>query len=88
MAETQRATFGAGCFWGVEVAFRQIERVVAAAVGYQGGSYQNPSYQDVRSGHTGHAEVVKITFVGELPKTATGKLKRYMLRKDAALRGA
>jgi len=62
MAETQRATFGAGCFWGVEVAFRQIEGVVAAAVGYEGGSYQNPSYQDVCSGHTGHAEVVEITY--------------------------
>ena len=62
MAETQRATFGAGCFWGVEVAFRQIEGVVATAVGYEGGSYQNPSYQDVCSGHTGHAEVVEITY--------------------------
>jgi peptide-methionine (S)-S-oxide reductase len=62
MAETQRATFGAGCFWGVEVAFRQVEGVVATAVGYEGGSYQNPSYQDVCTGHTGHAEVVEITY--------------------------
>jgi peptide-methionine (S)-S-oxide reductase len=62
MAETQQATFGAGCFWGVEVAFRQIEGVVATAVGYEGGSYQNPSYQDVCTGHTGHAEVVEITY--------------------------
>jgi len=62
MAETQRATFGAGCFWGVEVAFRQVEGVVATAAGYEGGSYQNPSYQDVCTGHTGHAEVVEITY--------------------------
>jgi peptide-methionine (S)-S-oxide reductase len=62
MAETQQATFGAGCFWGVEVAFRQIEGVAATAVGYEGGSYQNPSYQDVCTGHTGHAEVVEITY--------------------------
>jgi len=62
MAETQRATFGAGCFWGVEIAFRQLEGVVAAAVGYEGGSYQNPSYHDVCTGHTGHAEVVEVAY--------------------------
>jgi peptide-methionine (S)-S-oxide reductase len=62
MAETQKATFGAGCFWGVEVAFRQVEGVVATAAGYEGGSYQNPSYQDVCTGHTGHAEVVEVTY--------------------------
>jgi peptide-methionine (S)-S-oxide reductase len=62
MAETRKATFGAGCFWGVEVAFRQVEGVVATAVGYEGGSYQNPSYQDVCTGHTGHAEVVEVTY--------------------------
>jgi len=62
MAETRKATFGAGCFWGVEVAFRQVEGVVATAAGYEGGSYQNPSYQDVCTGHTGHAEVVEVRY--------------------------
>jgi peptide-methionine (S)-S-oxide reductase len=62
MAETQKATFGAGCFWGVEVAFRQVEGVVATAVGYEGGSYQSPSYEDVCAGDTGHAEVVEVTY--------------------------
>jgi peptide-methionine (S)-S-oxide reductase len=62
MADTRKATFGAGCFWGVEVAFRQLEGVESTAVGYEGGSYQNPSYQDVCTGHTGHAEVVEVTY--------------------------
>jgi peptide-methionine (S)-S-oxide reductase len=58
----QKATFGAGCFWGVEAAFRQIPGVVDAAVGYEGGTLQNPTYQDVCSDETGHAEVVEVTY--------------------------
>ena len=60
--ERQQATFGAGCFWGVEVTFAQIEGVVSTAVGYMGGTRDNPSYHDVCSGETGHAEVVHVEF--------------------------
>jgi len=56
------ATFGAGCFWGVEESFRQIPGVLDTSVGYLGGLTQNPTYQDVCTDETGHAEVVQITY--------------------------
>jgi len=59
---TEIATFGAGCFWGVEAAFQQVPGVVETAVGYSGGHTENPSYQDVCTDETGHAEVVQVTF--------------------------
>ncbi len=56
------ATFGAGCFWGIEDLFRKIPGVVETAVGYMGGTTENPSYADVCTDKTGHAEVVQITY--------------------------
>ena len=58
----ETATFGAGCFWGVEEAFRNLEGVVATAAGYAGGTTENPTYKEVCSGRSGHAEVVRVEF--------------------------
>ncbi len=58
----QIATFGAGCFWGVEADFRDVQGVVDAAVGYSGGTLDHPTYRDVCTDSTGHVEVVQVTF--------------------------
>lgn len=58
----KKATFGAGCFWGVEEAFRTIEGVADTAVGYLGGTLENPTYHDVCTNTTGHAEVVEVQY--------------------------
>ena len=59
---TEQATFGAGCFWQVEAAFQELPGVVDTAVGYEGGHVDNPTYEQVCSGTTGHVEVCQVTF--------------------------
>jgi peptide-methionine (S)-S-oxide reductase len=62
MGEPKTAMFAAGCFWGVEAAFRNVHGVLSTEVGYAGGHTKNPRYEDVCAGRTGHAEVVRLQY--------------------------
>jgi len=61
-AKTEKATFGMGCFWCSEAIFQRLKGVVKVESGYAGGNYKNPTYEDVCTGNTGHAEVVQVTY--------------------------
>jgi peptide-methionine (S)-S-oxide reductase len=59
---TEKATFGAGCFWGVEARFNELQGVISTAAGYEGGDLDHPTYKEVCTDRTGHAEVVQVTY--------------------------
>ena len=81
----EKATFGAGCFWGVELAFQYLPGVRSTAVGYEGGQKANPTYQDVCTDETGHAEVIEIEFDPALISYETLLQKFFSLHDPTTL---
>jgi peptide-methionine (S)-S-oxide reductase len=79
--QTEKATFGAGCFWQVEEAFRELPGVMDTAVGYEGGHVDNPTYEQVCTGKTGHTEVVQVEFDAERT-TYDEILAKYFVTHD------
>ena len=74
----EKATFGGGCFWGVEARFRELEGIISTRVGYSGGNTEKPTYQDVCTDKTGHVEVVEVTY--ESTQIAYSKLLDIFFR--------
>ena len=62
----EKATFGAGCFWGVQAEFDKLNGIIKTVVGYAGGHFENPTYKDVCNGNTGHAEILQVEFDNEI----------------------
>ncbi len=80
-AALEKATFGAGCFWCVEAMFQDIKGVTSVVSGYSGGSVKNPSYKEVCTGRTGHAEVIQVTYDPDMVKYET-LLEAFWLSHD------
>jgi methionine-S-sulfoxide reductase len=78
MAQTETATLAGGCFWGVEELIRQLPGVVDTSVGYTGGKLENPRYEDVHTGRTGHAESIQIVF--DPQKTSYEQILEFFFR--------
>jgi peptide methionine sulfoxide reductase MsrA len=84
----KKATFGAGCFWGVEAAFRRTQGVTGTKVGYAGGKVDNPTYEQVCSDTTGHAEVVEVTYDPEQGPDVGSQYRSVIFVHDEEQRAA